>query len=161
MGVNTEISKRIHGYLAGVVMPRHVSVSGTVSCPISDDFHLDRGVMLACIHEVEPGLDVAWIQQPNKYYPQCLEEKIEINQIAVAVVSYDTLFIDTQIPGHYQRLGYEMSDRYEIKLRDAEQMKNIAKLLVENYHRFLEIETAMEQWEAARKKFISRLDCVK
>jgi len=85
-----------------------------------------------------------------------LEEKIEINQIVVAVVLYDTLFIDTQIPGAFQ-----ISDRYEIKLHDAEQMKSIAKLLVENYHRFLEIETTLEQWEAARKKFISRLDCVK
>lgn len=160
MGVNDVTLKRINGYLVGN-MPRHVSVSGTVSCPVSEDFHLDRDALIACIHEVEPGLNVKWIQQPLKYYSHFLEEKIEINQIAVANVMYDTLFIDTQIPGHYQRLGYEITDRYEIKLRDVDQMKSIAKLLVENYHRFLEIETAMEQWEAARKKFISRLDCVK
>lgn len=156
MGVNDVILKRINGYLVGD-MPRHVSVSGTISCPISEDYHLDRDALIACIHEVEPGLNVNWIQQSTGVSSlHFLEEKIEINQIVVAVVLYDTLFIDTQIPGAFQ-----ISDRYEIKLRDADQMKNIAKLLVENYHRFLEIETAMEQWEAARKKFISRLDCVK
>lgn len=118
---------------------------------------LDRNALIACIHEVEPGLNVNWIQQLTGVSSlHFLEEKIEINQIVVAVVLYDTLFIDTQIPGAFQ-----ISDRYEIKLHDAEQMKSVAKLLVENYHRFLEIETAMEQWEAARKKFISRLDCVK
>lgn len=156
MGVNDVILKRINGYLVGD-MPRHVSVSGTISCPISEDYHLDRDALIACIHEVEPGLNVNWIQQSTGVSSlHFLEEKIEINQIIVAVVLYDTLFIDTQIPGAFQ-----ISDRYEIKLRDADQMKSIAKLLVENYHRFLEIETAMEQWEAARKKFISRLDCVK
>lgn len=156
MGVNDVILKRINGYLVGD-MPRHVSVSGTISCPISEDYHLDRDALITCIHEVEPGLNVNWIQQTTGVSSlHFLEEKIEINQIVVAVVLYDTLFIDTQIPGAFQ-----ISDRYEIKLRDADQMKNIAKLLVENYHRFLEIETAMEQWEAARKKFISRLDCVK
>lgn len=156
MGVNDVILKRINGYLVGD-MPRHVSVSGTISCPINEDYHLDRDALIACIHEVEPGLNVNWIQQSTGVSSlHFLEEKIEINQIVVAVVLYDTLFIDTQIPGAFQ-----ISDRYEIKLRDADQMKNIAKLLVENYHRFLEIETAMDQWEAARKKFISRLDCVK
>lgn len=156
MGVNDVILKRINGYLVGD-MPRYVSVSGTVSCPISEDYHLDRDALIACIHEVEPGLNVNWIQQSTGVSSlHFLEEKIEINQIVVAVVLYDTLFIDTQIPGAFQ-----ISDRYEIKLRDADQMKSIAKLLVENYHRFLEIETAMDQWEAARKKFISRLDCVK
>lgn len=156
MGVNDVTLKRINGYLVDN-MPSHVSVSGTVSCPINEDYHLDRDALIACIHEVEPGLNVNLIQQSTGVsYLHFLEEKIEINQIAVAVVMYDTLFIDTQIPGAFQ-----ISDRYEIKLRDAEQMKSIAKLLVENYHRFLEIETAMEQWEAARKKFISRLDCVK
>lgn len=160
MGVNDVTLKRINGYLVGD-MPRHVSVSGTVSCPINEDYHLDRDALIACIHEVEPGLNVAWIQQPQKYFSCFLEEKIEINQITVADVMYDTLFIDTMIPGTYERGEYERSDRYEIKLRDADQMKSIAKLLVENYHRFLEIETAMDQWEAARKRFISRLDCVK
>lgn len=156
MGVNDVTLKRINGYLVGD-MPRHVSVSGTISCPISEDYHLDRDALIACIHEVEPGLNVNWIQQSTGVSSlHFLEEKIEINQIVVAVVLYDTLFIDTQIPGAFQ-----ISDRYEIKLHDAEQMKSVAKLLVENYHRFLEIETAMEQWEAARKKFISRLDCVK
>ena len=156
MGVNDVILKRINGYLVGD-MPRYVSASGTVSCPISEDYHLDRDALIACIHEVEPGLNVNWIQQSTGVSAlHFLEEKIEINQIVVAVVLYDTLFIDTQIPGAFQ-----ISDRYEIKLHDAEQMKSVAKLLVENYHRFLEIETAMEQWEAARKKFISRLDCVK
>lgn len=156
MGVNDVTLKRINGYLVGD-MPRHVSVSGTISCPISEDYHLDRDALIACIHEVEPGLNVNWIQQSTGVSSlHFLEEKIEINQIVVAVVLYDTLFIDTQIPGAFQ-----ISDRYEIKLHDAEQMKSIAKLLVENYHRFLEIETAMDQWEAARKKFISRLDCVK
>lgn len=160
MGVNDVTLKRINGYLMTNMplanMPRHVSVSGTVSCPINEDYHLDRDAMIACIHEVEPGLNVKWIQQSTGIYSHFLEEKIEINQIAVAVVMYDTLFIDTQIPG-----AFDISSRYEIKLRDADQMKSIAKLLVENYHRFLEIETAMDQWEAARKKFISRLDCVK
>lgn len=156
MGVNDVTLKRINGYWVGN-MPRHVSVSGTVSCPINEDYHLDRDAMIACIHEVEPGLNVEWIKQPQKYYSCFLEEKIEINQIAVAVVMYDTLFIDIQIPGTF----HMTPDRYEIKLRDADQMKSIAKLLVENYHRFLEIETAMDRWEAARKRFISRLDCVK
>ena len=156
MGVNDVILKRINGYLVGD-MPRHVSVSGTISCPINEDYHLDRDALIACIHEVEPELNVNWIQQSTGVSAlHFLEEKIEINQIVVAVVLYDTLFIDTQIPGAFQ-----ISDKYEIKLCDADQMKSIAKLLVENYHRFLEIETAMEQWEAARKKFISRLDCVK
>lgn len=161
MGVNDVILKRINGYLVGD-MPRYVSVSGTVSCPISEDYHLDRDALIACIHEVEPGLNVNWIQQSTEVSSlRFLEEKIEINQIVVAVVLYDTLFIDTQIPGAQIPGAFQISDRYEIKLRDADQMKSIAKLLVENYHRFLEIETAMDQWEAARKKFISRLDCVK